>query len=159
MVGVNVLAKGMSKSLLVGFALWAGIATAAPAALVIRDGYVREMPPGQTVSAAFMTLQNTTAKPIAIVAASTDAADRAELHNHRHSASGMRMEKVVRLEIPAQGQQLLQPGGYHLMLLGLKRPLQAGQHVRLTLIDEEGRTYGANLPVTRLDTGAGPAQH
>lgn len=151
----GVVIKGVAKSLLVGLTLWANAALAAPATLVIRDAYVREMPPGQTVSAAFMTLQNDTAKPIAIVAASSDAADRAELHNHRHTADGMRMEKVVRLEIPAKGQQSLQPGGYHLMLLGLKRPLQAGQNVRITLIDEQGRTYGANVPVTRIDTGAG----
>ncbi len=156
---VGMVVKSVSKSLLVGFTLWVSAAVAAPTTLVIRDAYVREMPPGQTVSAAFMTLQNDTAKPIAIVAASSDAADRAELHNHRHTADGMRMEKVVRLEIPAKGQQLLQPGGYHLMLLGLKRPLQAGQNVRITLIDEQGRTYGATVPVTRIDTGAEHAHH
>lgn len=156
---VSARVEGVSKALLVALAIWSSAALAAPTTLQIRDGYVREMPPGQTVSAAFMTLQNDTAKPIAIVAASSDAADRAELHNHRHTADGMRMEKIVRLEIPAKGQQLLQPGGYHLMLLDLKRPLKAGQTVRITLIDEQGRTYGANVPVTRMDTGAAHMQH
>ncbi|MET0378481.1 MAG: copper chaperone PCu(A)C [Spongiibacteraceae bacterium] len=151
--------KVWAKVLMAGFALWVNVAGAAPTTLVIRDGYVREMPPAQTVSAAFMTLQNDTAKPIALVAASSDAADRVELHNHRHTASGMRMEKVVRLEIPAKGQQLLQPGGYHLMLLGLKRPLQAGQIIRITLIDEQGRTYGASVPVTRIDTEVQQTHH
>lgn len=146
----------LAVGLAIGTAI--GPVAAAPAALAIRDGYVREMPPGQTNSAAFMTLQNDTAEPIAIVAATADAADRAELHNHRHTADGMRMEKVVRLEIPARGKQELASGGYHLMLLGLKRPLQAGQNVRITLIDEQGRSYGASLPVRRLETGV-PAHH
>jgi copper(I)-binding protein len=164
-VSVVAAIKGLSKSLVtltlglvaLGLVGGAGIAVAAPT-LAVRDGYVREMPPGQTVSAAFMILQNDTAKTIAIVAASSDAADKTELHNHRHTAGGMRMEKVVRLEIPAKSAQTLQPGGYHLMLIGLKRPLRAGETVRLTLIDEMGRTYGAAVPVQRID-GAGEHAH
>jgi copper(I)-binding protein len=143
---------------LLGMVTSTGI-VAAPATLAIRDGYVREMPPGQTVSAAFMTLQNDSAKPIAIVAATSDAADKTEIHNHRHTATGMRMEKVVRLEIPAKGQQALESGGYHLMLMGLKRPLHAGETVRITLIDEMGRTYGAAVPVKRIDGAGEPAHH
>lgn len=130
----------------------AAVPTAAIAApLAVEEGYVREMPPGQSVSAAFMVLHNTTAGPIAIVAATSDAADQAEIHNHRHTADGMRMEKVIRLEIPAQGRQALQPGGYHLMLIGLKRPLKAGDVVGITLLDEMGKSYSAKLPVTKID--------
>jgi copper(I)-binding protein len=127
-------------------------ATALAAPLAVEDGYVREMPPGQTVSAAFMVLRNTTAIPIAIVAATCDASDQAEIHNHRHTADGMRMEKVIRLEIPAQGRQALQPGGYHLMLIGLKRPLKAGDTIGITLLDEMGKSYSAKLPVKKIDT-------
>lgn len=138
-----------------GFALLVAVSTTAVAApLAVEDGYVREMPPGQTVSAAFMVLHNTTAKPIAIVGAASDAADQAEIHNHRHSADGMRMEKVIRLEIPAEGRQSLQPGGYHLMLIGLKRPLKAGDTIGITLFDEMGKSYGAKLPVKTIDTAA-----
>jgi len=118
--------------------------------LEIKDAYVREMPPGQTVSAAFMRLHNTTKQPIALVAATSDAADQTELHGHSHGAGGMRMQKVVRLEIPAGAQQALQPGGYHLMLIGLKRPLKAGDKVGITLLDEMGKSYSASLPVTKM---------
>lgn len=144
------MARAVRAILALGLSLCALASIAAPA-LVVREGYVREMPPGQTVSAAFMTLQNISAEPIAIVAASSDAADRAEIHNHRHTADGMRMEKVVRLEVPARGQQVLQPGGYHLMLMGLKRPLKAGEQIGITLIDERGREYAATLSVKRID--------
>lgn len=137
--------------------LLAQMALAAPG-LTIREGHVREMPPGQTVSAAFMTLQNDSAQPIALVAASSDAADRVEIHTHQHGPDGMRMEKVVRLAVPAKSAQVLQPGGYHLMLFGLKRPLKAGENVGITLIDEQGRNYPATLPVKRLETG-GHAHH
>lgn len=118
--------------------------------LEIKDGYVREMPPGQSVSAAFMNLRNTTKQPIALVAATSDAADQAELHGHSQGAGGMRMHKVVRLEIPAGAEQALQPGGYHLMLMGLKRPLKAGDKVGITLLDEMGKSYSVSVPVTKM---------
>lgn len=118
--------------------------------LRIDQGYAREMPPGQTNSAAFMTLVNTGARPLALVAAACDCSDRAELHAHRHQDGMMRMEKVDRLEVPAGGQVELKPGGYHLMLLGLKRPLRAGEQVNVTLRDEAGTDFTARLPVVSL---------
>jgi copper(I)-binding protein len=146
----------MARRMMIGCAL-IGVALGAHAGgLEITDGYVREMPPGQTVSAAFMVLRNTTAQPIALVAATTDAADRAEIHGHRHSASGMSMHKVLRLEVPAGATQPLQPGGYHLMLIGLKRPLRAGDQVGITLLDEMGKSYSARVPVTKMVGAAGP---
>jgi copper(I)-binding protein len=142
--------------MMIGCALL-GVALGARAgSLEVTDGYVREMPPGQTVSAAFMTLRNTTAQPIALVAATTDVADRAEIHGHRHSAGGMRMYKVGRLAIPAGATQPLQPGGYHLMLIGLKRPLRAGDQVGITLLDEMGKSWSVRVPVTKMVGAAGP---
>lgn len=127
--------------------------------LVIEGGYVREMPPGQTVSAAFMRLRNDSDQPIAIVAGATDAAERAEIHTHKHGSDGMRMEKVLRLEIPAHGQQVFQPGGYHVMLIGLRHPLKAGETVGITLLDERGKSYRATLPVTRIEGATGAMGH
>lgn len=118
--------------------------------LRIDQGYAREMPPGQTNSAAFMTLVNSGERPLALVAADCDCSERAEIHAHRHQDGVMRMEKVDRLEVPAHGQVELKPGGYHLMLLGLKRPLRAGEQVNVTLRDEAGAAFTAQLPVVSL---------
>lgn len=123
-------------------------------ALQIREGYVRELPPGQSTSAAFMTLVNETARPIAIVAATSDAAQMAEIHAHRHVDGAMRMELVRRLVVPAHGKIELAPGAYHLMLINLKRSLRAGDSVAVTLIDEEGKSYVAHIPVVKM-VGAG----
>lgn len=123
---------------------------AAAQSLRIEPGYAREMPPGQTNSAAFFTLVNAGPRPVALVAATCDCAGAAEIHAHRHSDGMMRMEKVPRLEVPAGGQVALEPGGYHLMLLGLKQPLRAGEQVGVTLLDEQGGSYTARLPVVSL---------
>ncbi len=124
----------------------------------LREGYVRELPPGQSTSAAFMTIVNGSDRPAAIVAATSDAAQVAEIHTHRHVDGAMRMEQVKRLVVPA-GQKIdLAPGGYHLMLINLKRSLRAGDSVAVTLIDEEGKSYSARLPVVKM-LGSGHSGH
>ena len=118
--------------------------------LQIREGYIRELPPGQTTSAAFMDIVNSGDKPVAIVGANSDSAGSAELHTHQHSNGMMQMVPVKRLEIPARGHVLLAPGGYHLMLINLKHSLKSGELVGITLFDEEGKFYSAKIPVVKM---------
>jgi periplasmic copper chaperone A len=127
--------------------------------LQIREAYVREMPPGQSTSAAFMKLVNTGNRPIAIVAATSDGAGQAEIHRHRQADGMMQMEKVGRLEIPARGQLIFAPGGYHLMLINLKRSFRAGDKMNVTLLDEEGKFYTASFPVVNMLGGSDQHQH
>lgn len=122
--------------------------------LQIREGYVRELPPGQSTSAAFMDVVNSSDRPVAIIAAVSDAAQVAEVHQHRHVNGAMSMEQVRRLVIPARDHVLFAPGGYHLMLINLKRTLRAGDTVTVTLLDEEGKSYTARIPVVKM-LGAG----
>lgn len=122
--------------------------------LQIREGYVRELPPGQSTSAAYMDVINTSDRPIAIVAAVSDASQTAEVHQHRHTNGAMSMERVRRLVVPARDHVLFAPTGYHLMLINLKRSLRAGDNISVTLLDEEGKSYTARLPVVKM-LGAG----
>ena len=50
----------------------------------------------------------------------------------------MRMRRVDSLDLPAGKTVALEPGGYHVMLLDINRPLKAGEHVAVTLVIEEG---------------------
>jgi len=128
--------------------LWSAGASAG--ALEIREGYVREMPPGQSTSAAYMKLVNTGARPVTIVAASSASAGSAEIHVTRQNDGVMQMGPVGRLQIPAHGQVAFTPGSYHLMLVNLKRSFRAGDQIDITLLDEQGASYRANLPVVKL---------
>ena len=133
--------------------LWSGFlwnACVSAGTLEVRDGYVREMPPGQTTSAAFMQLVNSSDKPIGIVAATSDGAGSAEIHQSSQSGGTMQMRKVPRLEVPARGAVVLAPGGYHLMLINLKRSARAGEQVNITLFDDQGKFYSAKLPVVKI---------
>ncbi|HET8711733.1 MAG TPA: copper chaperone PCu(A)C [Spongiibacteraceae bacterium] len=131
-------------------ALWLSSAMVLAGSLDIREGYVRELPPGQSTSAAYMKLLNNSARPIAIVAATSDVSQVAELHTHKHVDGAMRMEQVRRLVVPARGKIELAPGGYHLMLINLKRTLRAGDMVGITLLDEEGKSYRVHVPVVKM---------
>ena len=136
-----------------GLVLLLGVAPAFAGGLQLREGFIRELPPGQMVSAAYMDLVNDGNRPVAIVAASSDSAGSAELHAHQHSNGMMQMLPVKRLEVPAHGHVVLAPGGYHLMLINLKHSLRAGEQVGITLFDEEGKFYTAKIPVVK-DVGA-----
>jgi copper(I)-binding protein len=106
-----------------------------------------------------MTLVNTGKRPIALIGATSDGAGQVEIHQHRREGGAMRMERVMRLEVPAQGQVTFSPGGYHLMLINLKRSYRAGDKINVTLLDEEGRSYTAVFPVVNMVDGGGAHSH
>lgn len=122
--------------------------------LRISDASAREMPPGQTISAAFLTVANPGEQPVRLVSAACSCAQQVEMHRHEHSDGRVRMQRVDSVEVPANGAFRFQPGGYHLMLIGLQQPLQRGDNVELTLIDDAGGRHAVTAPVV-VPHGAG----
>ena len=98
--------------------------------------------PGGGVSAVYMVIENTGGTDDRLVSAETDAAGIVELHSSAMDDQGvMRMRPLSDgLVIPANGSVVLQPGGYHVMLMDLQRDLMAGETVALTLSFESGKT-------------------
>jgi copper(I)-binding protein len=90
-----------------------------------------DMTMGST-SAAYMVLRSRGGADT-LIAAATDVAEVVELHTVERDGDIMRMRPVTQIEVPAGGSTMLQPGGFHIMLIGLRRDLQAGETVRLTL--------------------------
>lgn len=127
-------------------------ATASDAAsdIVVDNPYVRAVPPGQPNSAAFMVLQNNGTAAHSIVEAESNVADVVELHTHINEGGMMKMRQVKQIEIPAQGKTSLQPGGLHVMFLGLKSELKPGQLVPVTLIFEDGSNTTLHAPVRQM---------
>lgn len=70
----------------------------------------------------------------ALAGASCDRADRCQLHEIREQDGVARMVAVERIPVPAGGTAVLKPGGQHVMLLGLRGPLVAGERLVLTLV-------------------------
>jgi hypothetical protein len=115
--------------------------------VLVSDGYVREVPPGQMVSAAFMTLHNEDMDDHKIISASSPAAKTVELHTHMHENGMMKMRQVPNINIPAGGDALLKPGGLHIMLIGLTQELKKDVPVSVTIKFEDGSVKALSLPV------------
>ena len=92
---------------------------------------------GPANGAAYLTITNTGATADRLIAASGDVSKTAQLHNHINEGGVMKMRPVAAIEV-APGQTVtLAPGGYHIMLMGLKAPLKQGDSFPLTLSFEK----------------------
>lgn len=88
--------------------------------------------------AGFMTVTNKGAKADALVAVQSPIAKKVELHRSDMTGGIMRMQRQERLALPAGGAVKLAPGGDHLMLIGLAKPLKAGDRFPATLVFASG---------------------
>lgn len=118
--------------------------------VVIEGAYVRAVPPGQPNSAAFMKVNNKGGGEHALVAGSTPAAAVVELHTHTMEGGMMRMRQVEKIDLPAGETVSLEPGGLHVMLIGLKQKLVPEETIPLTLRYEDGSEVSLQVPVHKL---------
>jgi hypothetical protein len=120
--------------------------------LTVKDQWVKTAKSDMT--AAFGTFVNAGATPVTIVSAKTSASDRTELHEVVMDGGAMTMRAVDGgITVPAGGTLQLKPGGFHIMILDLKKPVDPGAEVtvRLTLGDGSTRDFQA----LAKETGAG----
>ncbi len=100
-----------------------------------------------STSAAYMTLVNGSATADVLISAATDAAEVVELHTVMMEENVMRMRPVEQIEVPANGETELRPGGFHVMLIGLQRDLNEGDTVDLTLTFANAGEITVSAPV------------
>jgi copper(I)-binding protein len=118
--------------------------------IMVDDPYVRAVPPGQPNSAAFMTIMNKGENPVALVSASSSAAGVVELHTHVHEDGMMKMRRIEKIDVPAGGSTALEPGGLHVMLIGLTQDLKPEDKVAITLEFSDGSTQELEAPVRKI---------
>ena len=99
---------------------------------------------GSGNGAIYATLVNPGKERDALISATSDAAGAAEIHESYQDMGMMMMRPVKMIEVPAGGKVVMKPGGYHIMLLNLKRELKAGQMVNVTLRFQKA----GNIPVS-----------
>ncbi len=98
-------------------------------------------------SAVYVTLTNAGAQADSLVSASSDVAQTVELHEAKHEGGVMKMRPVQAIPVPPNGKTELKPGGYHIMLMGLKHDLKPGEKVAVTLKFERGGEVRVEAPV------------
>jgi len=101
--------------------------------IAVENAWSRATPAQARAGAAFFVVRNHGANDDTLVAADSDVADSVELHTHIHDNGVMRMRPVADILVPAGGLAELKPGGLHVMLIGLRAPLEEGSTFTLGL--------------------------
>jgi len=131
--------------------------SAAQAQVTVTDAWVRATVPQQRASGAFLRLDSVA--DATLVQASSALAAVVEIHQMSMQGDVMKMQQVPGIALPAGTTVVLEPGGYHIMLMELKRTLKAGDTVPLTLVvetaDKQRREVQVQATVRALNSAHG----
>ena len=123
--------------------------------LEIGRPWTRATAPTAPSGGGFLTVTNKGATPDRLIAVRSPAAQQVQIHEMKMDGNVMRMRELEKgLEIPAGGKVTLAPGGFHLMLMGLKAPLLKDTRVPVTLVFEKAGSIDVEFVVTAM---GGPA--
>ncbi|MCP5019185.1 MAG: copper chaperone PCu(A)C [Ketobacter sp.] len=145
----------------------AGLAPAlawAEAGLSFEQGWVRAVPPVSTNTAGYFMLHNNTDQDRVLVGVSSGVAEVVEMHTVIEADGASTMQQLKQLVVPQQDCVVFEPGGNHIMFIGLKQPLNTGDKVTVTLTFQGGETLDVALlvqkgPQGQQDMGHGHHHH
>lgn len=120
---------GIALAVLVGLAL-----PAQAGEIAAGKAWARPTSAANQTGMAFLTLDNAGRGADSLIGASSPVAAKVEFHAHQHQDGLMKMQPQPSVELPAGQSVAFNPGGLHLMLVGLKAPLVAGQSFPVTLL-------------------------
>jgi periplasmic copper chaperone A len=115
--------------------------------LHVRHPWTRATAAGDKFAVAYIEIRNSGRQPDRVVGVSTPAADRVELHSTKRGGDSAKTRKVTSFEVPARWRLLLSPGGSHLALVGLRKPLVKGHRIPLSLRFERAGELKVELEV------------
>jgi len=96
----------------------------------------------------YLTLINEGREADRLISAASDVAETVEFHETKMEGDVMKMQPLPEgIEVPAGGQVELKPGGYHIMLINLKRDLKVGDRFTVTLEFEKSGTLNVEVEV------------
>lgn len=119
--------------------IWLALAASAQAQnLLVKDAWIRGIPPSATSTAAFMIIQNSGPDERILQSAACDIAEIVQIHTMEQIGEMMTMKEIKELRVPANGQIALAPKGDHIMLIGLRKPIREGETIPLSLNFADG---------------------
>jgi copper(I)-binding protein len=121
----------------------------------ISQTWARATPNGASAGAAYMTITNKGTEPDRVSCVASDASAQCEIHTMTMDNGVMKMRPVEGgLEIKPGETVTLKPGGYHVMLVDLKHPLQQGQMVQTELKFDKAGTIKVESPIAAIGAPA-----
>ncbi|KAF0284546.1 copper chaperone PCu(A)C [Spiribacter roseus] len=123
------------------------LAGTAQAELIIEDAWARATPPGFSKGAVYLEIRNDSRRSDTLVGVHTERAGRAELHRTIEEGGNSRMVHTPRVRVPAEGSVTFEPGGRHVMMMGIDEALTEGERFSLELEAETAGTLRVNVEV------------
>ena len=136
---------------------WALVAAQAWADVTVTEAWVRGTVPGQQATGVFMKLKST--EDVSLVNAASPSAKIVEIHEMTMRGNVMAMRSIDDIPLPAGKSVELKPGGHHVMLIDLVKPLAKGDKVPVTLtfVGKEGKRSKVEIKAEVLPPGVTPA--
>jgi periplasmic copper chaperone A len=132
----------------------ASSAFAQGASIQVEQPWARATPAGASTGAVYLTIANESQDADRLLGASSDVADKLQIHEMKVVNGVMEMREVTGgLPVPAKGSVVLKPGSYHVMLIGLKKPLKDGETIPLTLDFEKAGKVSITVPIRSMGAG------
>ncbi|MCF7822043.1 MAG: copper chaperone PCu(A)C [Mariprofundaceae bacterium] len=160
------------KRLLILFGILTILPAYAAAEIMVEEAWVRLPPPVAETAAGYMTIRNHGDQDIEITGVKAGVAEQLEFHAMTMHDGMMHMQKMEKVVIPAHGGISFDPGDNHLMLIGLQRTLEAGEHLMITLETSDGQEVMVHAEVRdmrnkseemdhgeHMDHGSGDSHH
>jgi periplasmic copper chaperone A len=124
--------------------------------LKISDPWARATPKGATVGGGYMTITNTGSAPDRLVGGSSDISSRFEIHEMSTDNGVMKMRPIEKGLVIKAGETIqFKPGAYHLMFVGLNKPLEEGQHIKAVLEFEKAGKVSVDFSVLGIGAQTG----
>lgn len=130
-----------------------------PSGLSVAGAWARATPPGTPVAAVYLVIDNTAGEADRLLAISTDRAGSAEVHTTVHEGDLAMMRRVDPLQVGAGERIVFEPGGTHVMLIGLKSPLAEGQSLTLVMNFERAGVRRVEVRVMAATSTAQAGHH
>lgn len=159
---MRTISKLAFAALLMGFAAPPLALGAGSSSIMVEQPWSRATPSGAKTGAVYMTIDNKSGTADRLTGVSSDVADKLQIHEMKVENGVMHMRQIAGgLSIPADGSIVLKPSGYHVMLIGLKKPLAAGEKFPLTLTLERAGNISVTVPVVAMSAtpGKGTMRH
>ena len=124
------------------------------ASIQVEQPWARATPAGASTGAVYLTITNKSHDADRLLSASSDVADKLQFHEMKVVNGIMEMREITGgLPVAANGSVVLKPGSYHVMLIGLKKPLKADETIPLTLDFEKAGKVSITVPVRAMGAG------
>jgi len=115
----------------------------------VDEAWMRPAASGEN-GAVYLVIHNDSSAADELTGVLTEAAEAAEMHTSQMNGDVMQMQQLDSVPLPANAETRFEPGGLHIMLVGLKQDLQIGDEIKITLQFRTAEDVTLSVPVSDM---------